>query len=131
MTQYKNGNGARTETSRAQAAPLSLGDHAQEIHQDAEALAAAVREATSATQEFLEKQIEDRPYTTLGVAVGVGYVLGGGLSARLPILALGVAARVAAAAAAREIGARLMQTGTAPPTKHGPREPGARGTERA
>ena len=85
----------------------SLGDHGRQIHHDAEALAAAVRDATDGVQRYLTAQVEQRPFSTLGVAAGVGYVLGGGLSSRLTVVLLGGATRVAMALVARELAARL------------------------
>jgi len=85
----------------------SLGDHCREIYHDAHALAAAVQEATDDLERYLTEQVEERPYTTLGVAAGLGYVLGGGLRSRLTAVLLGAATRLAMALAARELAARL------------------------
>lgn len=85
----------------------SLGDHCRQIHHDAHALAAAVQDATNDLEGYLTDQMDRRPYVTLGVAAGVGYVLGGGLRSRLTAVVLGAAARVALAVAARELGSRL------------------------
>jgi ElaB/YqjD/DUF883 family membrane-anchored ribosome-binding protein len=85
----------------------SLGDHCRRIHDDAHALAAAVQEATDDLERYLTEQVEERPYAALGVAAGVGYVLGGGLRSRLTAVLLGAATRLATALAVREIAARL------------------------
>ena len=58
-------------------------------------------------ERYLTEQVEERPYITLGVAAGVGYVLGGGLRSRLTAVLLGAATRLAMAVAARELAARL------------------------
>jgi len=111
------GNGrARAASSPTERQPhnsRSLGDHGRQIQHDAEALAAAVRDATDGVQRCLTAQVEQRPFTTLGVAAGVGYVLGGGLSSRLTTVLLGVATRVATALVARELGSRIVQSGSA------------------
>jgi hypothetical protein len=91
----------------------SLGDHCRRIHHEAHALAAAVQEATDDLERSLIEQVEERPYTTLGVAAGVGYVLGGGLRSRLTTVLLGAATRLAMALAARELAARLSSGASA------------------
>jgi hypothetical protein len=92
--------------------PRSLGDHGRQIHHEAEALATAVREAADDVQRYLTEQVQQRPVTTLGVAAGVGYVLGGGLSARLTVVLLGAATRLATAVVARELSARISRRGS-------------------
>jgi ElaB/YqjD/DUF883 family membrane-anchored ribosome-binding protein len=107
------GNGASSPTERQPHNFRSLGDHSRQIQHDAEALAATVQDATEGVQRYLTAQVEQRPFTTLGVAAGVGYVLGGGLSSRLTTVLLGAATRVAMTLAARELAARLLQGGSA------------------
>lgn len=85
----------------------SLGDHCRQLHHDAHALAAAMQDATNGLEGYLTERVHNRPYVTLGVAAGVGYVLGGGLRSRLTAVLLAAATRVALAAAARELGDRL------------------------
>jgi hypothetical protein len=100
-------NGAPSGTGRQPQDARSLGDHGRQIHHDAHALAAAVQDAADDLERYLTEQVEQRPYTTLGVAAGVGYVLGGGLRSRLTAVLLGAATRLAVALAARELAARL------------------------
>jgi hypothetical protein len=100
-------NGAPSGTGSQPQDARSLGDHGRQIHHDAHALAAAVQGATDDLERYLTAQVEQRPYTTLGVAAGVGYVLGGGLRSRLTAVLLGAATRFAMALAARELAARL------------------------
>ena len=102
------GNGAATGTAGQSQHPRTLGEHGREIHDDAQALAAAVQSATDGVQRYLTEQVEQRPYRTLGMAAGIGYVLGGGLSSRLTAVLLGAATRLATALAARELGARFL-----------------------
>ena len=105
--QHSNGpNGAPSGTARQ--GPRSLGDHCRQIHHDAHALAAAVQEASDEVERYLTEQVKERPYTTLGVAAGVGYVLGGGLRSRVTAVLLGAATRLAMALAARELAARVL-----------------------
>jgi ElaB/YqjD/DUF883 family membrane-anchored ribosome-binding protein len=107
------GNGASRPTERQPQDFRSLGDHGRQIQHDAETLAAAVRDATDGAQRYLTEQVEQRPYSTLGVAAGVGFALGGGLSSRLTAMLLGAATRLAMALAARELGSRFLQGGLA------------------
>jgi hypothetical protein len=107
--EHSNGpNGAPSGRGRQPQDARSLGDHGRQIHHDAHALAAAVREATDDLERYLTEHVEQRPYTILGVAAGVGYVLGGGLRSRLTAVLLGAATRFAMALAARELAARLL-----------------------
>ena len=101
-----NGQTARRAEHNGRGTAL-LGDHGRQIHHDAHALAAAVRDAADDLERYLTEQVEERPYTTLGVAAGVGFVLGGGLRSRLTVVLLGAATRLATAVAARELAARL------------------------
>ena len=107
MNEAKHSNGptgAPSGTERQ--GQRSLGDHGRQIQHDVHALAAAVQEASDDLERYLTEQVEQRPYTTLGVAAGVGYVLGGGLRARVTAVLLGTATRLAMALAARELAAR-------------------------
>ena len=111
MTIPERWNGAGDPSPAADGRTLS--DHCRRINQDAHALAAAVQDATSGVEGYLTERVQSRPYVTLGVAAGVGYVLGGGLGSRLTGLLLGAATRVALAVAARELGDRLSPAASA------------------
>ena len=102
------GNGASRPTERQPQDSRSLGDHGRQIYHDAATLAAEVRGTTADLERYLIEQVEERPYTTLGVAAGVGYVLGGGLSSRLTVVLLGAATRLVTVLAVRELGARIL-----------------------
>ncbi len=91
----------------------SIADHSRRIHRDAAMLAAEVQGTTADLEHYLTDQVERRPYRTLGVAAGIGYVLGGGLRSRLTAVVLTAAARVAVALVAREVGARLAPQASA------------------
>ena len=108
-----NGNEAPSGPRQPPRNTQSFTDHGRHIQQDAENLVAAVRDATEDVQRYLTTRVQQRPFSTLGVAAGAGYVLGGGLSARLTIVLLGVATRVATALVARELGTRILQSGSA------------------
>jgi len=111
-SENSNGSGPPSRPPRPPQEPRSLGDHGRQIHHDADALAVSARDATDGVQRYVTAQVEQRPLTTLGVAAGVGYVLGGGLSPRLTALLIAAAARVATAYAVRELGTRILQGGS-------------------
>ena len=111
--EHSNGpNGAPSGTDRQ--GHHSLGDHGRQIQHDVHALAAAVQEAADDLERYLTEQVQRRPYSTLGVAAGVGFVLGGGLRARMTAVVFGAATRLAMAVAARELAARLSPGASAP-----------------
>lgn len=89
----------------------TLGDHGRWIRHDAAALAATVEDAADGLHRQLAAHVQGHPLRTLGLAAGVGYLLGGGLGSRLTILLLGAAARVIAASAAHELGSRNLPAG--------------------
>jgi len=111
-TENAKGNGAAREPWRQPQEAQSFGDHGRQIQHEAEALATAVQGAADDVQRYLAAQLEQRPVTTLGVAAGLGFVLGGGLSARLTVVLLGTATRLATAVVARELGARILGRGS-------------------
>jgi ElaB/YqjD/DUF883 family membrane-anchored ribosome-binding protein len=53
----------------------------QQISQSAEDLVSGGTELLKQAEELLRIQAEQRPYAVLGAALGVGYVLGGGVPA--------------------------------------------------
>jgi predicted methyltransferase len=66
------------------------------IREDAEALAGELRAAADQARSALDIQgrMERHPYATMAAAVGIGYVLGGGLFTRLSARMLHLGARV-------------------------------------
>ncbi len=111
--------------------PRSLGDHCRQISRDAHALATAVQEAADDVERYLTEQVEQRPFTTIGVAAGVGYVLGGGLRSRLTALLLGTGTRLAMALAARQLADRVSSGATASASNKSARERRGAGKERS
>ena len=109
----ESGNGASSPFEPQSRDSRSLASHGRQIQHDAEALAAALRDATDGVQRYLTAQVAQRPFGTLGVAAGVGYLLGGGLGSRLTVVLLGAATRMATALVAREVGARILPSTTA------------------
>jgi hypothetical protein len=101
--------GADSLEPESHAAPAvslrSIGGHARRIGHDAAALAAEVEDTSADLERFLTAGVRRRPYTTLGAAAGLGYVLGGGLRSPLTIMLLGTAARILAAEVVRQLSA--------------------------
>jgi ElaB/YqjD/DUF883 family membrane-anchored ribosome-binding protein len=103
-----SGNGAARGATPPRQEARSLSDYGRQIQHDAYALTSTVQDATTGLEGYLAAQVTRHPYGTVGVAAGIGYVLGGGLSSRLTAALLGTATRLAMALAARELGARLL-----------------------
>jgi len=104
--------------ARSSGDALSEGLYAQGriIKQDAAALATSMQESAQLFNRYVTEQVEQRPYTTLGIAAGLGYLLGGGLANRVTGAALGTAYKLALALAARELSTRLEIPGLAAET---------------
>jgi hypothetical protein len=95
-----------TRTSESPAiggANLRLHDVACELGASAQQLLRSIEAAGHEVEALLRERVERKPYGTLGAALGLGYVLGGGLPTRLTSALLVVVSRIALAAAAREI----------------------------
>ena len=58
-----------------------------------------------AADTFATEQARERPYLFLGVAAGIGFVLGGGLASRLGATLLGMGSRLAASRIMQELAA--------------------------
>jgi ElaB/YqjD/DUF883 family membrane-anchored ribosome-binding protein len=102
-------NGAEKSSESGARFPQHLTEAGRQIQGDARQLVTHVSEAGGELQSYISQTARERPLTILAVAAGVGYVLGGGLSSRLTVLALGVGTRFAMAMAAREMGSWAMQ----------------------
>jgi hypothetical protein len=98
----------QTTTAHAQ----KLRDYGREVVEERDALMGAAQGAITELSEIVKEQVDERPYTVLGAAFGLGLVLGGGL----PLGVLGFTARAAAGIAARQMVESMMPlaAGTAP-----------------
>lgn len=83
--------------------PHSAGDHARKIQHDATTLVDELQRTAADLENYLTESVRLRPYATLSVAAGIGYVIGGGLATRFTVVLLGVATRLATAVAMREV----------------------------
>jgi len=99
----------------------SLADRREQMTRDAQALMTDLRDAAEGIEEYVRRQLEERPYTTLAIAGGAGYIIGGGLATRVNRMAVGLASRIFIGLMAREIGMRLdlVREGDMPYTGHG------------
>jgi hypothetical protein len=88
-----------------------LVQQSQRVREDVVALAGTVRQVTHGWQTLLRERLEKRPYATLAVAAGVGYVLGGGLPTGLMRMLAGVGGRLALERALTHFAAELDPRG--------------------
>jgi hypothetical protein len=101
------GNGAVHEGDSRLADPRSIGDHARQIRKDATTLATEVRDTSADLEQYLNEQLKQHPYATLGVAAGLGYILGGGLRSKMTMVLLGLGTRLATTMVTQELAARI------------------------
>jgi len=100
---HPQGNGATDSDWPSKPTPRSVVDHARQIKHDATTLASELQRTTTDLENYLTDRVRRRPYATLSMAAGVGYVLGGGLATRMTAVMLGVATRLATALVVKEL----------------------------
>ncbi len=76
------------------------------LHDDLQRLQQRAASATRGAEQTLEGAVRFDPYLAVAVALGVGFVLGGGLTRSVATLALGVGSRWAASWIGEELLAR-------------------------
>lgn len=106
-----------TKDSTAGVQPLlrdlrSMSHHAQQLQQSASTLAAEVQSTSVDFERYLTDRVRNRPFSTLGAAAGVGYLVGGGLRTPLTVMLLGAFARLVAAQVVRELSGIAGQMGS-------------------
>ncbi|HYB99912.1 MAG TPA: hypothetical protein VEC57_12345 [Candidatus Limnocylindrales bacterium] len=106
--QVSNGADASSRNQQ-QRGPQAILNSGRQIQGDVQQLATHVQETTNELTQVITDQMRQRPYTVLATAAGIGYLLGGGLSSRLTLLAFGMATRFAMAMAAREMGSWVTE----------------------
>src|SRR5690242_6739383 len=87
---------ASAEPARTRAGPLDPGTR-EDLARATEDAGAALEELYRVGNAFIGRKAEDSPYAVLGVAAGIGFVLGGGLAWRMAGRLVNVASRVAIA----------------------------------
>jgi hypothetical protein len=91
-----------TETQTA-----SVPQYTRRVRHDAELLAQSVQEAAGQVEKSIAESLRERPWTTLAVAAGAGFVVGGGLATRMTRVMLAMGGRLAFAMVMQELGARV------------------------
>src|SRR5206468_8106245 len=72
------GREQQRDGGRRTSRPLRIQERGREAYRDAQHLASTLEQAVDEIGQFLREQPEQRPYTSLATAAGVGYVLSGG-----------------------------------------------------
>ena len=80
-----------------------LGDASRHVSQDVDALSQSLGDAAQEVTSYVRHQCRERPYVAVGTALGIGFVLGGGLTLRVGSLLLGAGGRLVANALLREV----------------------------
>ena len=83
-------------------------DAARATARAAAVLAHSAHESVRAASTAVRHQVAQRPYLTLGVAAGVGFIVAGGLASPAMSGLLRAAGKLAVAAATRKIGEALL-----------------------
>ena len=87
------------QTTTATAHAQRIRDYGREALEERDALMEAAQGAVSELSALVKEQVDERPYTVLGAAFGLGLVLGGGI----PLGVVGLGARAAAGIAMRQM----------------------------
>lgn len=69
-------------------------EHTQEAKEEVQMLASSLGELSQDVSSYVQEQVRSRPWAVLGVAAGVGYLLGGGLPSRITRAGFSIAARM-------------------------------------
>ncbi len=72
-----------------------LYEQTQRVRENIAEFGGAARRTVTEWEEVLRDQVTQRPYTVLGAAAAVGYVLGGGIPPLLVRVLLGAVGRIA------------------------------------
>ena len=92
------------QTTTATAHAQRIRDYGREALEERDALMEAAQGAVSEISALVKEQVDERPYTVLGAAFGLGLVLGGGI----PLGIVGLGARAAAGIAMRQMVAGMV-----------------------
>lgn len=75
----------------------------QKLTQDGQQLMGALNTVLGSARDMVLKSVEQSPYSTLGAAAGIGYVLGGGLSSALTSMGIKVGTRMVVAKVVKDL----------------------------
>jgi hypothetical protein len=67
----------------------------EDLRSAAEDAGAAIEQLYRIGSAYIEREAQDRPYRVLGIAAGIGFVLGGGLAWKMAGRLINVAGRIA------------------------------------
>lgn len=98
-------DGVEKVEKKAKQATKVVRDEAADLQASAQQLYDQVGYAVEDARETITTQLEKRPFVVLGAAVGVGYVLGGGLPTFLTRALLRVGMRAATTVAVTHVAA--------------------------
>jgi hypothetical protein len=90
-----NDHERRRRSNGAAPSVSELVEQSQRVREDLVNFAGAARHVAHGWRALLRARLERRPYATLAVAAGVGYVLGGGVPTALVRVLVGVGGRLA------------------------------------
>ena len=83
-------------------------ERGRQVERDAQSFASNMEGLVSDVESLVRSSLEARPYETLGIAAGVGFVLGGGLTIGVLGMALRAGTRMASAAVLQGTLARVF-----------------------
>jgi hypothetical protein len=91
------GSDGASEGDRAGIDARRVYERGRQVADEAKVFLSVFEEAVGEAESYLKDQLARRPYLTLAVAAGAGYVLGGGVPSRLTRLVVDVGVRLMAA----------------------------------
>lgn len=101
--QQSRGSSQASESDRRSQPSIRLQERGREAYREAQQLASTLEQAVDEIGQFLRTQTERRPYVSIATATGIGYVLGGGVPARLTGFLFGLGGRLAVEMFLREL----------------------------
>lgn len=109
-------SGSASNGSSGGPGPSRVYEQGRRVGSEARALASDLGELGGEVEGFLRRQLDARPYATLGAALGAGYVLGGGIPPWLFRVGFAMGGRLLLGAVMREVLAGAAGEDLEPPT---------------
>ena len=95
----------------------------QEAKETATKLWSSVRAAAGLVEKAAREQLEERPYTTLGVAAGAGFVLAGGLASSITRGVVAAGTKLALVMLVDQVADAMTPKKAADPDEGAPQQP--------
>jgi len=95
--------GIADHTSEEKKHENGMGGGSAELRDAWSDVTSSIGDLYRAADAFATEQAHERPYVLLGVAAGIGFILGGGLASRFGAALLGVGSRLAASRIVEEL----------------------------